>query len=367
MKPQMRSAILLGHRWAGLTVGMVAVFLALTGLTMSFRAQLEPVVDAHLWSRAPCASRMPLDALVDKASVAHPGPAVARVETIDMQTGATVVRFSDRVGVYLDPCSGETLAERNPWGGFFAFIEQVHKFRFITENGEVTEFIGGSVAIGVFLMVCGGVALAWPATRRALKAQLRPRLDPKSRGFDLVLHRSVGTYVFAVLLVSMSAALMFTFDWAKHAVFAITGSSLPAPRPAAPPAKGMLPLERFAAQARLTIPDIRQLFITLPRKAADPVEIYALQRSAPHAYARDYLYLDPRSAAVLRYDPYEASGAGNKVYRSLQGWHTGRAGVFFQLLLVAGIAGVPVLAFTGVRNYWRTRAAAAVSKDVSVT
>ncbi|TMG88658.1 MAG: PepSY domain-containing protein, partial [Betaproteobacteria bacterium] len=37
----LRKTILQVHRWTGLTLGLVAVFLAITGLAMVFRSQLE--------------------------------------------------------------------------------------------------------------------------------------------------------------------------------------------------------------------------------------------------------------------------------------------------------------------------------------
>jgi vanillate O-demethylase ferredoxin subunit len=355
MKPAARKTILAMHRWAGLTVGLVALFLALTGLTMAFRAQLEPVVDANLLARAECAAPVPLDALVDRARAAYPGKAVTRIDVLDAPPGATVVRFADRMGFYFDRCSGEVVAQRNAWGGFFGFIEQVHKFRFISEESKVTETIGGTVAVLVALLVFGGVLLAWPASLRALKTQLKPRLDPSSRVFDVVLHRSTGTWIFAVLLLSTTAALMFTFDWAKHAVFTLTGSSLPAPRPAASTGSGTLPFEGLLVKARAAIPGAARIFIAPPKKPTDSVEIFAVGRDAPHMYARDYVYLDPHDGTVLRSAPFALSSPGNKTYRWLQAWHTGRAGLIFQLLLVAGMAGVPVMAFTGIRSYLRRR------------
>ena len=346
--------ILVGHRWAGLTVGLAAAFLALTGLTMAFRTQLEPQVDARLLDRAACESRLPLDALLARATVAHPGKALARIEIPDLSTAATVVRFTDRVGVHLDACSGEVLAQRTPWGGFFPFMEMVHKLRFITEDSKVTEVIGGTIAILVSIMATGGLILAWPASRRALQAVLRPRLNPGTRAFDLMLHRSVGVYVYLVVVTSMACALTFTFDWWRSTIFAATGSPPPASRPAGRGALA-LPLEAYLARARALIPDLASAVITPPRKAGEPLEIYGIERGAPHAYARNYLYLDPASGETLRFQPYAESSLGNKSYRWMGALHTGRAGWPFQLLLFAGILGIPILAFTGIRSYVRSR------------
>jgi len=344
----------MGHRWAGLTVGLAAAFLALTGLTMAFRAQLEPRVDRQLLDRPPCETRLPLDVLVSNAKSAHPGKALQRIEIPDVRTAATIVRFADREGIYLDACSGEVLGQRNPWGGFFGFMEMVHKLRFITEDGAVTEVIGGTIAILVAVMATGGLFLAWPASRRALRAIVRPRLVPGNRAFDLLLHRSVGSYIFVILVASMACALTFTFDWWRSAIYAATASPAALARPAAKGAGEPLPLEIFLVRARALMPDLRSAIITPPRKAGTALEIYAVDRGASQAFARSYAWFDPASGELLRFEPYATSSAGNKAVRWMSAFHTARAGVFLEIVLFMGILGVPVLAFTGMRSYLRT-------------
>ena len=352
-----KSYILAGHRWAGLTIGLAAAFLALTGLTMAFRTQLEPRVDAALLARPACDARLPLETLAARASAVHPGKALQRFEIPDLRTAATVVRFADRTGVYLDPCSGEVLAQRTPWGGFFPFVEMVHKLRFITEDGKVTEVIGGTIAILVAIMATGGLILAWPASRRSLQAILRPRLARGTRAFDLLLHRSTGVYVYLVVVASMACSLTFTFDWMRSAIFAVTASAAPAKKPAAHGAMA-LPLEAYLARARALMPAMGSAVIALPRRDGEPVELYAVERGAPHAYARSYLYLDPANGETLRFQPYAESSIGNKAYRWMGALHTARAGIVPQIVLFLGILGVPVLGFTGIRSYLRARRAA---------
>jgi vanillate O-demethylase ferredoxin subunit len=339
-----KKTVLVGHRWAGLTIGLAAAFLALTGLTMAFRAQLEPQVDARFLDRTPCDARLPLDTLVAHAKAAHPGKALQRIEVPDIRTAATVVRFADREGVYLDACSGEVLGQRSPWGGFFGFIEMTHKLRWITEDGDVTEKIGSTIAMLVVLMACGGLFLAWPASRRALNMIVKPRLKPGNRAFDLLLHRSVGCYVFIVVVTSMVCSLSFTVP----------------PPPTKPPARGpgnALSLEQFLQKMRALVPDLRTAQLTPPRKQGQSFEVYAVERGAPHAYARSYAWFEPATGETLRFEPYADSSAANKAWRWMSALHTARAGILPQIVLFMGILGVPVLAFTGLRSFLRTRRA----------
>jgi vanillate O-demethylase ferredoxin subunit len=102
---------------------------------------------------------------------------------------------------------------------------------------------------------------------------------------------------------------------------------------------------------------MRSAMITPPRKPGVAVEVYAIDRDAPHPYARSYAWFDPRSGEVLRFEPWAQSSAGNKAVRWMSALHTARAGVVPQIVLFLGILGVPVLAFTGARSYLRTRRA----------
>jgi vanillate O-demethylase ferredoxin subunit len=140
-------------------------------------------------------------------------------------------------------------------------------------------------------------------------------------------------------------------------LFFAAGSRLPAPKPAVTATSAaMLPAEIFIERALSTLPNAREITLTYPRNVRDAVEIYAIERGAPHPNARSYVYLNPYTADVLRLEPYAASTAGNRIYRWLGSLHTGKVGGLpVQLLLFAGILGVPVLAYTGIRSTLRRK------------
>ncbi len=352
-----RKNLLQVHRWTGLTIGLVIVYLALTGLSMVFRPQLQPLLECELREVASCAARLPLDDLVAKAREFHPNAAVARIEVADGGYGATIVRFADKQGVYVNSCSGAILGERAQWAGFFGTVEQLHRFRFI-DNADLTELFGGTVSLILALvMVGGGLAMWWPPSLKALASSARLRLHLTGRALDLNLHRTIGLYVFVIILVSAVTSLTFTFEWARRAIFAVTNSQRPAPKPAADAASTpMLPAEIFLKRALSIAPGAREVAMIYPRKPRDAVEILIVERDAPHPGARGVLYMDPHTGDVLRTEPYAASSAGNKIYRWLGSLHTGNVGGLpVQLLLFVGILGVPVLGYTGIRGYLRRR------------
>ena len=357
MNISVRDSILAVHRWTGLTVGLVLVFIAITGVSMAFRAQLEPVVDSDLRDKHGCTAPLALDALAARAHAAYPGKAVAQVQTADGGSAPTIVRFSDLHDIHLDSCTGSVLGQRNRWGGFFGTVEWLHRLRFIG-NTDVSESVGGTVALFTALvMVAGGLLVWWPRSWKTFRKGLEFRLELKGRAFDMSLHRTAGFYVAAVLLLSSLTALTLTFDWARGAIFAATGTAPMTKKPSIEPSKAPLaPLETLLARTLQAVPAARDVQINLPKKPRDTVEVQVIERGAPHKEAKTFVYLKPATGEVIRVDSYAASSLGNKVYRFIGALHMGAiGGLPVQALLFTGILGVPLLGFTGVRSWWRGR------------
>jgi uncharacterized iron-regulated membrane protein len=365
--PSLRAIVLQVHRWAGLTVGLVAVYLALTGLAMVFRSELRPLTERELrplpsGQEAPaCSARLPLDELVARARALRPGVNVAQIEASEGGLGATIVRFVDGEGIYVNSCSGAVIGRKQRWAGFFDTAEQLHRLQFI-DNVDATELALGSVSFVVaLLLVGGGLLVVWPPSLKALAKAARFRLHLRGAAFDVNLHRTLGMYVAMVLLLSTVTSLTFTFEWARHAIFAATGSPVPAKKPKIAAAAGAptLPAETFMAATLKALPDARDIQILFPRRKGDAVEVQVLGRDAPHGNARSFVYMNPSTAEIVRFEPYAAASVGIRVYRWLGALHQGQVGgLAMQVVLFAGILGVPVLAFTGVRGYLRRKLAA---------
>src|SRR3984893_17513677 len=70
--PTVRTLVLQAHRWTGLTVGLVLVFMAITGSLIAYRPHLEPIVNSELLTVPACANRVALDTIAAHARAAHP-------------------------------------------------------------------------------------------------------------------------------------------------------------------------------------------------------------------------------------------------------------------------------------------------------
>jgi uncharacterized iron-regulated membrane protein/ABC-type nitrate/sulfonate/bicarbonate transport system substrate-binding protein len=357
MTPLLRRRILSVHRWAGLIIGLIIAWMAITGALMVFRPQLEPMAEHQLRTFAACSTRLPLDTLAEAARTAHPGVRLDYIRVLGGDTGPVLIRYTDQNTAYVDPCTATILGIQSRYGGPFGRIEWLHRFMFLGgAHGTIT-----GIAVGAFvlLLIIGGLVVWWPARLKDLRGSIRlnPRLTGRAR--TLNRHKTIGLYAGLIVLVSALTGLPQAVDWYKDGIYRITGS----PRPQAgafksDPASGpeRLPMERFWRHAQSLVPHPREALLHYPAKLRDPVEIYMIGADAPHANARSYLYLDAYSDKVLSFVPYAQSSLGHKLYFWTLSIHTALAGgIGWQLLLLAGALSVPYLAWTGIGSYLRRK------------
>ena len=359
-----------------MTVGIVATYFAMTGLGMLFKPQLQPIVEQVRQPTATCGSRLPLDDLIALSRGLHPSGAVRQVELTAGGRGVTTVRYADLQGVYVDPCTGALLGQQARWGGPFGTIEKLHRLRFL-ESSDVSELVAGSVSLVMAtVLAVGGLVLWWPRSRAQLRQAFKLPRGLKGLAFDVKLHRTLGGYAALVLLASAVASWTMTFDWARGMAYTVTRSTPPAAKPrVADAGTARAGSEALMSAVLRVVPTADSITLAYPRKPGDPVEVIVIERDAPHPNARTMVYLDPATAGVVRYEPYASSPAGYKLYRWLCSLHMGYiGGPIGQLALLAAMACVPVLAFTGIRSWLRrrrvererTRQAAARSRSAGV-
>ncbi|MBV8036153.1 PepSY domain-containing protein [Roseateles sp.] len=361
MKVNLRSPLLFVHRWTGMTLGLLFLFLALTGLTLVFRGELGGWMDTSLHGDVECRAPQPLDALIEKARAVRPDAEVQAIRVRD-DGQSVIVRMSDRHDLYVGPCSGRVM-DRNRWAGVFGLLEQLHRFRFL-ESADAGNFITGGAAMAMlFAMGFGGLFVLWPSSWRQLKTVTTPRPHLRGRALDLNLHRSIGFYTATVIVIVSITALPMAFKWTRTVINVAVGSPTEKPpKLRSTPVAGAQVLDAGALweQVRplLEHPDTtpHEISIELPRKPNDAAVIYAVEIGAAHPNARSYYYLDAYSGKLLRAEPYATSPLGNRIYRYTSSLHSGEVGGLpVQLLFFTGIAGVPVLAYTGLRSFFRRR------------
>jgi uncharacterized iron-regulated membrane protein len=329
------------HRWTGLVVGAIVVFLAVTGGAMVFRSQLEARMAMRLWAIPPCEQPQAVDAIVAAAQSIHPTGKVTDVLLYGAPTSSTIVRFADNDQAYVDACTLRVLGRQSRYAGFFGSLESLHKGRFAKRAGKLGARIGAFALLT--LLVLGAFAW-WPRRKTALT--YKPRL--RGRALLLNLHMTTGLYASVALLIVAVTAIPISLGWSPEKAL------IPAlPRGVADPPN--VSLERAWQSARVAMPQsFRWASIALSRPER-PIEIDLVAASAPHDEAKSIVYVDPRNGRVLASYPYDTLDAAVKLQFLMLAVHTGRAGgLVVQSLLFMGMIAVLVLAYAGVDSFLRS-------------
>ncbi|MBS0514442.1 MAG: PepSY domain-containing protein [Proteobacteria bacterium] len=348
------------HRWVGLSAGLVVMWMALTGIVLVFRKQLEVPQAPELYTVPACASHVSIDTLAANGKKAYPR---GRLDYVRVRAGedgaaripATAFRFTDEMFVYLNPCTGVVLGLRHRWGGPFGFVEQLHRFRFMRHGNLI---VGTSALLLGLVLVIGGLLLWWPGSWRGVRRALAwhtPRPDGAAK--DISLHRLIGPYVAAIVLFSVLTGLPQSFDWYRKSVYWLMGSTPPRQLPASSavaPGTPRLPMEAIWQKVQATVPPFKEVLIHYPQHADDAIEIYSIDKDAPHPNARTLMAMDAFRGDTLSYTPYAQTSLGHKLYFWTLSAHMGYVGGWIgQLLLLLGAIGVPWLGYTGIRSWLR--------------
>src|SRR5690348_13132470 len=150
MRVLIRNVVLPVHRWTSLSVGLVVLWMALTGLGLLFKAQLDPALDRSLETVSDCHAPQPLDRLVARARLAHPEGTLRLIAVEGSASRSAWVRFANGDTVYLDPCSGRVVGELNKYRGVFGSLEYLHRLEFLSAGDHI---VAGAVALLFALVI----------------------------------------------------------------------------------------------------------------------------------------------------------------------------------------------------------------------
>lgn len=359
MNSSFRKKLLWLHTWSGLTLGLVVVFLALTGAGFVLKPQLEDLVYRDLHVVPKCEAPLALDKLAAAAKAAHPQAKLQGIEVTTDDSASVAVMFTDKDYVYLNPCNAQVLGVQNQYGGFFGVMDGLHRFRFFTDLKLGRTLAGWVNTVFLLLLIGGGVALWWPRSRQALKAALKfnARLPGSAR--TLSLHKFVGLYSALVLIVITVTGLPIGFEPVKNLIYSATGyvpPEKPKSKPTAQAAK-RLPMEVFWQKTKARVPDIEWASLRYPAKPEDAYGAEILEKGRPHELAKSYHYMDAFSGETLRLEHYAADQQiGRKIYLYCIAIHAGMVGGLpYQLLLLLASLGVGVQAYSGFSPYLRRK------------
>ncbi len=312
------------HRWLGLTVGILALLLGITGALLA----IDPVHQAWQASAAP--GELPVSALVERVTRTLPDAEEIR----HLPSGAMVV-FSfageQPQASYVDPTDGQVLG---PWqaSALPRWVKNLHRSLLL---GDAGRWLAAGIALAMAVMCASSVALllrrmgGW----RRLAARVRGTLAQR-------IHVVTGRVLLLVLSLTSVTALTMS----ASTLGLVTLDSRPEPEVLSV-ASGQPSLRgaQLAPLKTLLVKDLRKL--NFPG-ATDPEDTWKVTT------AQGQGWIDRYSGQML---VWQDASLAQRLYDLAVVLHTGESA--WPWAVVLGLAGASVLLFwlSGFVIWWQAR------------
>ncbi len=202
------------HFFAGLYVVPFLLMLTITGLVMMVYSDQS---NEHGWvpDVAIGAATQPVSAQARAALATVPG---GRLDTyVAPQSAQRPAFFEIASGdatwsVAVDPYTAKVLASADMASSLRSLMEKVHGTLLIGDVGDRLIETAASLAI---ILIVTGVYLWWPRQDGLLQA-LKPDFSVRGRLFWREIHKTIGIWTAAILLLFMLSGLAWTGVWGDH-------------------------------------------------------------------------------------------------------------------------------------------------------
>ncbi len=338
-----RKVFLQIHRTIGLFAGAVFVLVGLSGAVLAFRENIDELLNASIMRvdapaqasyRSPdeilgaALAAMPAGGKAERLTMPrHPGLAAAityMVETDDLETDV----YQMFVDPYTAKVKGERLCLRH--GSIFSqpFIPFLMTFHWTLLLGVNNAYILGSLAIVVFISILVGLYL-WFPLNGDWRLGLKIKWGASAERLAYDVHRSVGIYCAAILLVMLFTGVAMIFKPATQSaasLFSPVRPDLDYGKSKPLPGQSPIGVGAAVAAADKIFPDGRLHWILLP---SAPSGVYVVGKQSDDEPNRTKtsrnVGVDQYSGEVLQVQDRNGFTAGEKFLEWLFPLHSGEA------------------------------------------
>lgn len=370
----LRRAIFWVHLAVGVTASGVVLMLAVTGVILTYEAQLNRWALREYRSNppAPDAAPLGLDDLLARVTGGQPADRVTSVALTKDARDPALFRLGDGASVYVDRFTGEHLGDGDTrTRRFLSSVLHWHRwFALVGEYRIVGRTFTATANLGFLFLIVSGLYLWWPSSRNraAWRQALWFRRGLSGRARDYNWHRVIGFWSAVPLAVVVISGATISYQWAADLVHRLAGDAPPyqqSPRPwesDAPdqpsvppdPAASLVELQTLVTRAGAETPEWRTITVDLPESIEDHVVVAVDRGTGRQPSQSEDLLFDRATGELVGRAGYPTFSRGFQIRRWLRFAHTGEVyGVVGQT--IAGIAslGVAVMVWTGLAMSWR--------------
>jgi uncharacterized iron-regulated membrane protein len=327
------------HLSAGVLAGLVILIMSVTGALLAFQPQIERFADRPIRTVQPPegdSRRLGAQTLFAKVrEVRSNFEPISLTLRRDPSDAASFALGRESV-LYVNPYSGEVLGEGSKSvRGFFRFVTDWH--RWLGAQGEsrvVTRAVTGACNTTFLVLALTGIFLWWPKTlsRQNLRSVMMFKPGLKGRARDFNWHNATGFLCAVILVLLTGTGMVLSYQWANNLLYTLTGSELPAQsrgpadRGATSGLKEVVGLDRLWSRAEEKVSRWESIAQRFPQRPGDPVVFSIREGVSWNPMATSQLTLDPASADVVKWEPYEGLSLGRRLRSWARYTHTGEAG-----------------------------------------
>ncbi len=378
---RLRKIIFWSHLTAGVLAGLVILVMSVTGVLLTFQAQVVGFAERDAQTARPAqagAARLGPRELLLKVREARPdiNPTGLTIRS-DPSANASIALGRDGA-LYVDPYTGAMPGgEAKRTRAFFRFVEDWHRWLGADgDNRAVGRAVTGACNAAFLVLACTGVYLWWPKkwAWRNLKPVILFKRGLSGRARDFNWHNVIGFWSSSVLVLLTATALVMSYQWANNLLYTLTGSAPPvqqgppgAPNPANSGEQGRraaapgetnranrdafeLPanLNQLWARAEGQVAGWEFITLRLPLRADAPLNFSVRETGKWNPLATSTLTLNAATTEVVKYEPYDELSLGRRLRSWVRATHTGEAGRLpGQVIAFAASLGGCLLVYTG--------------------
>lgn len=347
------------HLFVGLSVGVVVVFLAVTGSVLAFQSQITAWAErnARVVTPAPVSTCIsPSELLARAAEDQHRAPTSLTLFA-DAHRPAEIAFGRDTLLV--NGCNGEILRrDAGRLRSFFAEVRDLH--RWVAWGGvrhENLRAIKNAGTLCFLFLLLSGLYLWLPKklSRQHLKPALLFRPNLKGRARDWNLHNIFGFWMALPLACIVLTGVIMAYPWATALLYRAAGSAVPTARAdGEPKQKKALAVEKYSsldpAIRTAMAQDMRwkSLLMRMPAEKDAAVVFTLDEGDGGKPQQRAQLSISRKDATVLRWEPFSSNSRGRQWRIYARFLHTGEIfGIVGQLIALFAALSALVLVWTG--------------------
>lgn len=361
------------HLWGGLSLGIYALLIGVTGSLLVFQQELAERI-APVPTMPAGGQTATLEQIRTRIQGQSPGWHPFSVEP-PQKPGRPWSSFLLGQGkgrmVFADS-QGNIIGERNLDGTWLQLVERFHSNLLIPKGGRLYNGIAGLLCA---ILAITGAILWWPAKGEWSNA-FRIVRQSSWKGINYDLHRVGGALLFGFVLLFCITGGYFTWPAIYKQIVAKVlpvnaradaNAKINAPKPE------RLAVDAIVRSAQERVPDGVLLRVLVPQSATQPVRVMFRHGDAHENHTNSQVLVNPYTGEVMAAELYAARQAGDELISLLPPLHTGHFGGLPVKVIwaLAGLA-MPGLFVTGFLMWWnrvlvpRARRSARASAEDSI-